>query len=187
MAALLQENTSIEDLKESTQIKQRTKWVWWIFIGVFIVIAGILYKIQKSKKAKLSENQENETQSGVTTLEKLPINVSTILEKLTDFEKSEGFLQDDLTLDDLARKINSNRTTVSLVIAKHKDGFNTYIYKLRIDFIVECLEKDPNLRIQNIENIALKAGFKNRKTFTTVFKENKNIAFSEFLEELRKT
>lgn len=187
MAALLQENTSIEDLKESTQIKQRTKWVWWIFIGVFIVIAGILYKIQKSKKAKLFENQENETQPGVTTLEKLPINVSTILEKLTDFEKSEGFLQDDLTLDDLARKINSNRTTVSQVIAKHKDGFNAYIYKLRIDFIVECLENDSNLRIQNIENIALKAGFKNRKTFTTVFKESKNIAFSEFLEELRKT
>lgn len=39
--------------------------------------------------------------------------------------------------------------------------------------------------MQNIETIAVKAGFKNRKTFTNAFKSQKSIAFSEYLEKLR--
>ncbi len=188
MQALLQENTSIEDLKKSTQIQNNIKW-WQVISVVFSVLAiGLsvfLYK-QKNKKTELPENQENEQKETENTPEKLSGNVNVILEKLAVFEENKGFLQDDLTLDDLARKIRSNRTDVSKIISEYKGGFNAYIYKLRIDYIVECLENDPVLRIQNIETIALKAGFKNRKTFTNAFKNDRNIVFSEFLEELRK-
>lgn len=184
MQALLQENTGIDDLKKSTQIQNDIKW-WEIISVVFLVIGFsvflYLYK-QKNKQPELPENQENEQE---ITSEKLSDNVNVILEKLAVFEENKGFLQDDLTLDDLARKIRSNRTDVSKIISEYKGGFNAYIYKLRIDFIVECLENDPVLRIQNIETIALKAGFKNRKTFTNAFKNQKNVAFSEYLEKLR--
>src|SRR5690606_30393866 len=129
---------------------------------------------------ELSENEQTED-----TTEKLSDNVSVILEKLAVFEENKGFLQDDLTLDDLARKIRSNRTDVSRIISEYKGGFNTYVYKLRLNFIIDCLENDPILRNQNIESIALKAGFKNRKTFTNAFKNQKNVAFSEYLEKLR--
>lgn len=185
MSALLQENTNIEELKKSTQIQNDIKW-WQVISAVFSVLAiGLsvfLYK-QKNKKTELSENKENEQTEDTT--EKLSDNVNVILEKLVAFEENKGFLQDDLTLDDLARKIRSNRTDVSKIISEYKGGFNAYIYKLRINFIVECLENDPVLRIQNIETIALKAGFKNRKTFTNAFKNDRNIVFSEYLEKLR--
>lgn len=180
MQALLQENTGVDDLKKSTQIQNSLMW-WKIILVVFLVIglSVFLYK-QKNKKTELSENEQTED-----TTEKLSDNVSVILEKLAVFEENKGFLQDDLTLDDLARKIGSNRTDVSKIISEYKGGFNAYIYKLRIDYIVECLENDPVLCIQNIETIALKAGFKNRKTFTNAFKNLKNISFSEYLEKLR--
>lgn len=186
MQALLQENTGIEDLKKSTQIQNNIKW-WQVISVVFSVLAiGLsvfLYK-QKNKKIELSENQENKQKQEAVKSEKLPSNVSIILEKLTVFEENKDFLQDDLTLDELARKIGSNRTDVSKVITEYKDGFNVYIYKLRIDYIVEKLENDPKLRTENIESIALKAGFKNRKTFTNAFKNDRDIVFSEFLENL---
>src|SRR5690606_10306232 len=184
MQALLQENTSIEELKKSTEIKNDIKW-WQVGLVVFSVSAigfsVFLYK-QKNKKTELPENQENEQE---ITSEKLSDNVNVILEKLAVFEENKGFLQDDLTLDDLARKIRSNRTDVSKVISEYKGGFNAYIYKLRLNFIIDCLENDAVLRMQNIETIAVKAGFKNRKTFTNAFKSQKNIAFSEYLEKLR--
>lgn len=184
MQALLQENTGIDDLKKSTQIQNDIKW-WEIISVVFLVIGFsvflYLYK-QKNKQPELPENQEIEQE---IASEKLSDNVNVILEKLAVFEENKGFLQDDLTLDDLARKIRSNRTDVSKVISEYKGGFNAYIYKLRMDFIVGCLENDAVLRMQNIETIALKAGFKNRKTFTNAFKSQKNIAFSEYLEKLR--
>jgi AraC-like DNA-binding protein len=184
MSALLQENTGIDDLKKSTQIQNNIMW-WKIILVVFLVLGlfvfSYLYK-QKDKRLELSESQENEQE---ITSEKLSDNINVILEKLAVFEENKGFLQDDLTLDDLARKIRSNRTDVSKVISEYKGGFNAYIYKLRIDYIVECLENDPVLRIQNIGTIALKAGFKNRKTFTNAFKNERNIVFSEYLEKLR--
>lgn len=184
MQALLQENTGIDDLKKSTQIQNDIKW-WEIISVVFLVIGFsvflYLYK-QKNKQPELPENQENEQE---ITSEKLSDNVNVILEKLAVFEENKGFLQDDLTLDDLARKIRSNRTDVSKVISEYKGGFNAYIYKLRLNFIIDCLENDAVLRMQNIETIAVKAGFKNRKTFTNAFKSQKNIAFSEYLEKLR--
>lgn len=184
MQALLQENTGIDDLKKSTQIQNDIKW-WEIISVVFLVIGYsvflYLYK-QKNKQSELPENQENEQE---ITSEKLSGNVNVILEKLAVFEENKGFLQDDLTLDDLARKIRSNRTDVSKVISEYKGGFNAYIYKLRLNFIIDCLENDAVLRMQNIETIAVKAGFKNRKTFTNAFKSQKSIAFSEYLEKLR--
>lgn len=184
MQALLQENTGIDDLKKSTQIQNDIKW-WEIISVVFLVIGFsvflYLYK-QKNKQPELPENQENEQE---ITSEKLSDNVNVILEKLAVFEENKGFLQDDLTLDDLARKIRSNRTDVSKVISEYKGGFNAYIYKLRLNFIIDCLENDAVLRMQNIETIAVKAGFKNRKTFTNAFKSQKSIAFSEYLEKLR--
>lgn len=184
MSALLQENTGIDDLKKSTQIQNNIMW-WKIILVVFLVLGlfvfSYLYK-QKDKRLELSESQENEQE---IASEKLSDNVNVILEKLAVFEENKGFLQDDLTLDDLARKIRSNRTDVSKVISEYKGGFNAYIYKLRMDFIVGCLENDAVLRMQNIETIAVKAGFKNRKTFTNAFKNQKNVAFSEYLEKLR--
>lgn len=186
MSALLQETTGIEDLKKSTEIATNIKW-WQVGLAVFLVsaigLSVFLYK-QKNKKIELSENQENKQKQEAVKSEKLPSNVSIILEKLTVFEENKDFLQDDLTLDELARKIGSNRTDVSKVITEYKDGFNVYIYKLRIDYIVEKLENDPKLRTENIESIALKAGFKNRKTFTNAFKNDRDIVFSEFLENL---
>lgn len=184
MSALLQENTGIDDLKKSTQIQNDIKW--WEIISVVFLVIGLsvflyLYK-QKNKKPELTENQGNEQE---ITTEKLSDNVNVILEKLAVFEENKDFLQDDLTLNHLARKIRSNRTDVSKIISEYKGGFNAYIYKLRIDFIVGCLENDPVLRMQNIETIALKAGFKNRKTFTTAFKHEKDVAFSAYLEKLR--
>src|SRR5690606_3500192 len=60
MQALLQENTNIEELKKSTEIKNDIKW-WQVGLVVFSVSAigfsVFLYK-QKNKKTELPENQE---------------------------------------------------------------------------------------------------------------------------------
>src|SRR5690606_34806691 len=67
-----------------------------------------------------------------------------LLDGLNSFEQEKGYLA-SLTLDDLAEKLNTSRSTLSAFLNEHKKGFSTYINNLRIQQAVSDLKTDKEL------------------------------------------
>jgi tetratricopeptide (TPR) repeat protein len=71
--------------------------------------------------------------------------IESLLIKLDLFEKSKGF-KDDVTLDILAKKLETNTSYLSMIINKQKNcSFPTYINNLRIDLAIELLQSEKNI------------------------------------------
>jgi len=108
-----------------------------------------------------------------------------LLEKLTEFEKSDAFLERAFSLPALAAQLNTNTKYLSHLINKDKKtDFNGYINKLRIDFVVGMLRKDPTWRQHKISTMAAASGFSSHSQFATVFKDCTGVPPSIFIKHL---
>lgn len=110
-----------------------------------------------------------------------------LLNKLKRFESSARFTNNDMSLAVLSGQFETNTKYLSEIINKHYHvNFNTYINKLRINFIVEKLKSDPNFINYKISYLAETSGFSSHSTFATIFKSITGIAPITFIEFLKK-
>jgi AraC-like DNA-binding protein len=135
---------------------------------------------------KINNNTENKD---VKTKE-LQISKETeikIIEGLKNFERNLGFLQISFSLSDLASRLNTNTKYLSFVLNKYfyKD-FNTYINELRINYIVEKIEKNREYRNYKISYLAEECGFSSHSKFSSVFKTVTGFSPSVFIEYVNK-
>lgn len=108
-----------------------------------------------------------------------------ILNKLKRFESSKRFLNKDISLAVLAGQLESNTKYLSEIINTHYNvNFNTYINRLRINFIIEKLKTDPNFINYKISYLAESCGFSSHSSFATVFKSITGISPVKFIELL---
>jgi AraC-like DNA-binding protein len=109
-----------------------------------------------------------------------------LLTKLKRFENSKRFTNNDMSLAVLAGQFETNTKYLSEVINKHYNvNFNTYINKLRINYIVEKLKSDANFMNYKISYLAETCGFSSHSSFATVFKSITGIAPITFIELLK--
>lgn len=109
-----------------------------------------------------------------------------LLSKLKRFENSTRFTNKDMSLAVLAGQFETNTKYLSEVINKHYNvNFNTYINKLRINFIVKKLKSDSNFINYKISYLAETSGFSSHSSFATVFKSITGIAPITFIELLK--
>jgi len=108
-----------------------------------------------------------------------------ILNKLKRFESSKRFTSKDISLAVLAGQLDSNTKYLSEIINNHYHvNFNTYINKLRINYIIEKLKNDPNFINYKISYLAENCGFSSHSSFATVFKSITGISPVKFIELL---
>ena len=108
-----------------------------------------------------------------------------ILNKLKRFESSKRFINKDISLAVLAGQLDSNTKYLSEIINTHYNvNFNTYINKLRINYIIEKLKTDPNFINYKISYLAENCGFASHSSFATVFKSITGISPVKFIELL---
>ena len=108
-----------------------------------------------------------------------------ILNKLKKFENSKRFINKDISLAVLAGQLDSNTKYLSEIINSHYQvNFNTYINKLRINYIIEKLKNDPNFINYKISYLADNCGFSSHSSFATVFKSITGISPVKFIELL---
>lgn len=108
-----------------------------------------------------------------------------ILSKLKRFENSKRFLNKDISLAVLAGQLDSNTKYLSEIInSNYNVNFNTYINKLRINYIIEKLKTDPNFINYKISYLADNCGFSSHSSFATVFKSITGISPVKFIELL---
>lgn len=177
-----------------------------IFLCFLVVIYYAIKKVKSNKKPTIKEfstihnfNDENiivenlqpKTTESFSENENdynsyRPINkltVDQIIIAMKMFEKSLGYLEQDLKLTALAQKFNTNDKYLSKVI-KIKTGktFNAYLTDLRFEYLDEKLKKDSQFRNQKIKDISAKLGFGSPEFFATAFKEKYGKSPKEFFD-----
>jgi len=110
-----------------------------------------------------------------------------LMDKLTQFEASHGFIEKGISIAVLAGKLNTNTKYLSHVINQYKGkDFNTYINELRINYIISKMESDARYLNYKISYLAEESGFSSHSQFATVFRGIAGMSPSTFIAYLRK-
>ncbi|RXM39530.1 AraC family transcriptional regulator [Chryseobacterium sp. CH21] len=110
-----------------------------------------------------------------------------ILQKLEEFEKSDGYLNKNMSLSLLSSQMEVNTKYLSEVINNKEKNFNGYINKLRINHIVQLLRNDAAFLNYKVSYLAEYSGFSSHSAFTTVFKSVTGMSPNVYIQEISKT
>ncbi len=194
---LLAEKKSI--LSEKQQQKSRfNKIVILLSILLFLVLIGFSLQYKKRKiaqrrfqeviKSKKSNGTENKSKETAKTLAIPPEIIEEIVSKLEIFENENSFISNEITLNSLAKQLNTNPNYLSKIVNQVKQcSFSNYINNLRIEYAIEQLKSNPTYLKYTIKAIASEVGFNNVQSFSKAFSNSKGINPSYFIRELKKT
>ncbi|PKV48665.1 tetratricopeptide repeat protein [Aquimarina sp. MAR_2010_214] len=140
----------------------------------------LLHQISNQNQKKNQSNDDSSSSSiNKETLDKL-------LDNLQQFEEKKAFLR-PLTSKDLAKSFGSNSSYLSKVVNTFKEkSFSNYINDLRIDFVIDKLNKDSMFRKYTVQAIAQEIGFNNSEAFSKAFYKKTGIYPSYFIKKLEK-
>ena len=172
-----------------------------ILLVSLIIVLSIYFKRNRAYKmlvkqsieiVNLEKNQPDEMfeynkSKNLPDKTKLSIEISNekeiINDLLTIIEENRYFLNSSCTIDELAKKIKTNRQYLSKIINdKFETSFNNFINKYRIKEARKLL-LDTDYDKYTIEAIAELSGFNNRTTFNIAFKKNTGVTPSFFKKE----
>ena len=192
---LISEKERIISILENNNSK-RVMYFYWLLVLFFVSLIGFIYQYKKRKLYKKrfeeiirSENSKtNQTLNVESTSKEINIAsdlVKTILDGLSTFEKGKAFLDQNFTIQDLAKEINTNATYLSKVVNHYKKvSFTHYINNLRIEYTIEELKKNDIFRKYTLKAIANDVGFKKSESFSSAFVKYAGIKPAYFLKQL---
>jgi AraC-like DNA-binding protein len=144
-----------------------------IFSYLKVTNKNILSKVEKKEVISKKNSIPAETEQ-------------QILNKLKKFESSLKYTNKDISLAVLAGNFETNTKYLSEIINQHYHiNFNTYINKLRVNFIIEKLRNEPNFCNYKISYLAELSGFSSHSSFATVFKSISGISPITFIDILK--
>lgn len=170
--------------------KQKANFLIFVALLLIVVIILIIRQLNKSQKNNKELTRKNlELMNIEKEKEKLKNKDGKYLEdkkediinKLEDlFENEKIYRSQDITMDTVASKLNTNRSYLSgIVNSYYKCNFKTIINRLRVKDARIFLVED-SYRNYTIEAIAHEVGFVSKSVFNTVFKNETGITPSIF-------
>jgi YesN/AraC family two-component response regulator len=106
---------------------------------------------------------------------------SLVIEFTHLLNNEQIFLQKDITLESLAKQMNTNRTYLSQIINDHfNNSFSNLINEYRVRKAQEMM-LDPSSKVYTLEAIAQKVGFNSKSNFNLVFKKITGLTPSIFI------
>jgi len=183
-----------------------------ILILILFFVLSLYYKSQKKYK-KIAQNllqsihnninvqittndNHSSISSNITSFENVESKIirvtsedvaQNILKELNSFEEKKLFLQNGITLNNVAKKVKTNTRYLSEIINIYKGkNFATYLNDLRIDYAINRLATDRKFRSYKIPFIAEELGYNNEQAFTLAFKKRTGTTLSIYLKEIEK-
>ena len=96
-------------------------------------------------------------------------------------EKEELFKNPELTLSDVAKKLETNTSIISKTINQgFQMNFNDFINNYRIEAVKTCLKNDQHKKT-TLLGIALDCGFNSKATFNRAFKKSTGLSPKDYL------
>ena len=182
---------NIEDLNKKILEKERFDYQKLIGFIIIFTLLIIVFFVRKSKKitTHLSKVEKFDQQKVNPTAKKeYNINIEiedAILQGLKDLKNSSNFLKSDFNIKILADELNTNTTYISYVInKKFQKSFKEYLTEIRIEYLINKLEKEKDHKKYTIKFLGEQIGYTNASAFTRAFKKYKGITPSEFIKNL---
>ena len=187
-----------ETLISKLKNEKRTYNVGLMALGGFsILIIGLLfYNIKKRRfyKQRFEEilttepdkkPQENKTAKTLDDISKEVIE--NIQKGLRHFEEQHEFLETNITLNSLSKKLDTNSNYLSKVINHYQqNNFSNYLNDLRIEYAVRQLKNNAQFRRYSVKGMAQEVGFSNAMSFSKAFHKRTGLYPSYFLKQLEK-
>jgi AraC-like DNA-binding protein len=179
-----------------------------VLLFITTVLAGLFYFKIKEKRKELAKQEalfnayiKEREEKITTTIESIPLEaienkkrtktvidenvIQQIASHLETYENEERFLKNH-TLETLALVFNTNTRYLSFVINETKRcSFVQYVNKLRMEYIIEKLEKNNAYLKYSIQGLSDSAGYNSVDTFNRAFKEHTKMNPSEFIKQLK--
>jgi AraC-like DNA-binding protein len=160
---------------------------WWdeLFNAGLIYYLGITGYAQTQPRSLVfdpSAEEKNETES--PKVEKLKENeLEQWREELNRLMENEKlYLEPELALADLARRLNTNSSILSAAINRaFGKNFNDYVNGYRVEQVKQLLQ-DPAVAHLSLLGIGLECGFNSKATFNRAFKKATGLSPREFMQ-----
>ena len=101
-------------------------------------------------------------------------------------EEAQLYLQNDLSLTELAKQIGTNRVYLSQHFAMQGTNYNAYINGLRIQHFINLYhEVSGTHQFTTVQQLAYQSGFNSYGTFNTAFKQRMGMTATEWIRQNR--
>ena len=146
-------------------------------VMTLVIIAFLLWRVETLQELDVRETEadaeENKAmEEGVKSFDPavgIQTNIGALLHK--ECEIPQLYLQHDLTLQQLATAIGTNRTYLGAYFAQQGITYNAYINRLRIEHFIRLYRQAVAAsRSCTAQNLAQQSGFSSYSTFSAAFK-----------------
>ena len=129
-------------------------------------------QVENAFEQDIQSEEELLTNSGIEpemVSEEVPESYTEFIEKVDNWIKTDGYVQQGLTIKELSEILHTNRTYLSAYIkTTYKMTFREWITGLRLEYAKNILKEHPEI---NIQKLAESSGFLSRSNFIKLFTE----------------
>ena len=112
---------------------------------------------------------DTETEPEIVSEKEVPVSYTEFIERVDNWIKTDGYVQQGLTIKELSEILHTNRTYLSAYIkTTYKMTFREWITGLRLEYAKNILKEHPEI---NIQKLAESSGFLSRSNFIKSFTE----------------
>ena len=111
----------------------------------------------------------SETEYEIVSEKEFPRSYTEFIERVDNWIKTDGYVQQGLTIKELSKILYTNRTYLSAYIkTTYKMTFREWITRLRLEYAENILKEHPEI---NIQKLAESSGFLSQSNFIKLFSE----------------
>ena len=129
-------------------------------------------QVENAFEQDIQSEEELLTNSGIEpemVSEEVPGSYTEFAEKVDNWIKTDGYVQQGLTIKELSEILYTNRTYLSAYIkTTYKMTFREWITSLRLEYAKNILKEHPEI---NIQKLAESSGFLSQSNFIKLFSE----------------
>ena len=129
-------------------------------------------QVENAFEQDIQSEEELLTNSGIEpemVSEEVPGSYTEFIERVDNWIKTDGYVQQGLTIKELSKILYTNRTYLSAYIkTTYKMTFREWITSLRLEYAKNILKEHPEI---NIQKLAESSGFLSRSNFIKLFSE----------------
>ena len=162
-----------------------TVLVYLLQIDCIIIVALLLWRVETLPELTANAVPEAERENLEQEQKQRPSKMDALLKK--HCESKQLYLQNDLTLAQLAGAIGTNRTYLSQHFAQQGITYNAYINGLRIRHFVRLYEEAvAEGRTFTAQQLASESGYRSYSTFSSTFKQIMGTTVTEWMRSAEK-
>lgn len=129
-------------------------------------------QVENAFEQDIQSEEELLTNSGIEpemVSEEVPKSYTEFIERVDNWIKTDGYVQQGLTIKELSEILYTNRTYLSAYIkTTYKMTFREWITSLRLEYAKNILKEHPEI---NIQKLAESSGFLSQSNFIKLFSE----------------